>query len=202
MASSTGSKQISNSNGAFGYSPEDDATRVSDGLAVGFEIMDRWLADNTAVATGSGTIRLAYFTAPWNYVTGTVRICAGGTAAATVTLSRIGLYLVDDATAALTLVASTTNDPTLFATANTMFTKAWTVPYTFIGGRRYAVGTITVATTAPTLQGRQPGGAFAAEFALAPRLASALSGQSDLVTPIAAASLTDVGGYPYVAFGT
>lgn len=199
MPKLSGAKFISNSAGAFGYAAESDATNVSDGLAVGFEIMDRVWADS-AVLNVSGTIKFTYFTAPYADVSTQVRIASSGTAAATVTLIRFGLYTVAFDDQHLDLVASIPNDATIFASPNTMYTRNWSTPYTFIPGQRYAIGVLQVATTQATIAGRQPGAGFASELGLAPRLCGQLAGQSDLVTPIAAGSIVNTGGVIYAAF--
>lgn len=199
MPAKSGAKQISNSVGAFGYPAEADATLVSDGLATGFETMDRTWAD-MAVTTGSGNVKLSYFNAPYSFLCTGCRSITSNTAAATVTLIRNGLYIVDFTTGALTLVAATANDPTQYTSIATSYPKLWTTPVQLVAGQRYAVAILFVGTTAPTIGGRQPGGGFAAEMGLAPRLSGQQTGQSDLQATIAPGSIVDVGGYFYFAF--
>lgn len=151
----------------------------------GEETMFRQAAAVTA-GTSSGRLNLTFFTARAATVATNVSITTGGTAAAaTPTLARIGLYLVN-ADNTLTLVASTANDTTLFAAAYTTYTKAFSATYTLVPGQRYAVGIIVVSAAAlPTYIAGGPG---AGPMSLvAPRVAGYLSGQTDLPATVPAA---------------
>jgi hypothetical protein len=154
---------------------------------VGEETLQRPAVTGTAQTT-SGRLTLTYFTARAATVATNVSVSSGGTAAAaTPTLARIGLYLVN-ADNTLTLVASTANDTTLFAATFTTYTKAFTASYTMIPGQRYAVGIIVVSGAAvPTFAGAGP--SVSAMALVAPRIAGYLTGQSDLPSTVTA-SLT------------
>lgn len=135
--------------------------------------------------TTSGRLTLTYFTAKAATVATNVSVSTGGTAAAaTPTIARIGLYLVN-ADDTLTLVASTANDTTLLAATFTTYTKAFTAPYTLTAGQRYAIGIIVVSGAAvPTFAGAGP--SVGAMALVAPRVAGYLTGQSDLPASVGA----------------
>jgi hypothetical protein len=143
-------------------------------------------------ASGNQTLRLAYFTAVKTEVTTQVRTMSATTAAgATPTLCRVGLYTIDGAEAG-TLVASTTSDTSLWAAANTAYTKSWASSYLKVAGQRYAIGMLCVTgATAPTWLGTTAvGTAGTAELAIAPRLTGSITSQSDLPSSFANASVT------------
>lgn len=153
-------------------------------LASGDEVVTRTACSIgvVTVPTATGSLILTPYNGKVQQSSSQVRVITGSTAAgATPTLCRIGLYQVSTILGILTgtLVASTPNDTTLFAAANTAYTKAWSVAPAIQPGQRYAVGTLVVtAAAAPTFLGQQ----FmnAAEAALSPRLAGTLTAQADL----------------------
>lgn len=178
------------------YSPTD----IRDALTTGEETIDRRTTFAANLAATSGSLRLTHFTARKTETTSNVRVASGGTAAgATPTLCRIGLYTIA-ANGDGTLVANVASDTALFATANTMYTKAWATPYAKLAGQRYALGVLVVtAAAAPTLAGNSLGAGLSAEAALAPRLSGALAGQTDLPSTFTDASLTATGHFVYAA---
>lgn len=145
---------------------------------------------DSTLALTSGTLRLSYFTARRTETVVSARVFSGGTAAgATPTLVRVGIYSVA-VNGDLTLIASTPNDTTLLAAQNTAYTKAFSVPWSKVAGTRYALAILVVTgAAAPTTLGTFA--AIATEAGLAPRLAAAVSGQSDLPASIAAGSLAN-----------
>lgn len=137
--------------------------------------------------TVSGEVHLAFFTAAENKTVSNISMVTSGTAAATVTLIRMGLYTVDGS-GNVTLVAQTASDTALFNAINTTFTRAFSTTggypasYNLVAGTRYAVGFIVVATTRPTLyHGPTQNLAITS---LEPRMAAVLASQSDLPTAI------------------
>lgn len=171
-------------------------------LTLGVESVPRMLAQDATIATTSGTLRLAYFTARKATVAANAKIVAGGTAAAaTPTLVRIGLYTVAS-DGDLTLVASTANDTALLATQNTLYTKTLgDDAYTFTIGQRYAAGVLVVTgATAPTLVGCNAGAAVTGLVALEPYIAANLTSQTDLPASIDVGDLTVSGAAPWIAF--
>jgi hypothetical protein len=141
-------------------------------------------ADNDLGMT-SGRLCLDFFTADKSFTASKVRARSRGTAAATITLIRFGIYTVDGAGDG-TLVASTTNDTSLFIATFTQYTKNLTATYDFVAGQRYAAGWLVVATTAPVCYSPLP---IQVNPGQPPRLYGDLSGLSDLPATFTDASL-------------
>jgi hypothetical protein len=163
-------------------------------LAVGDETYSREIVGNGgAMAPTSGQMRFAYFTARKTEVSTQVRLYSGGTAAgATPTLCRIGIYTVNP-DGSLTLIAATANDTTLFATANTAYTRSWQTPFNKVAGQRYAVSPLVVtAATMPTFFGEALGalGQMTAEANFDPKLGSTAGSLSDLPASLSAGVLS------------
>lgn len=160
-------------------------------LTSGEEIIDRTSLSNVGVTINSGTLRLTYFTCRRSATSTQGRMISGNTAAgATPTLCRWGLYAIDTAGDA-TLAASIPNDTTLFAAANTAYTRSWSTPITTIPGQRYAWGAIVVSgTTVPSyIGGASSGAGFGLAAASAPRLTGFVGSQTDLPASFAAGSV-------------
>lgn len=142
----------------------------------------------------SGTISLTFFTARKTENITQVRLPTGNTAAAaTPTLVRIGIYSEDQSTGDLTLVQNVANDTTLFAAANTEYTKSLAGTWAKVAGTRYAFAVIIVTGAAlPTLTGPNMNNSTVQGTILSrsPRLAGAFTGQTDLVSSISNASIT------------
>lgn len=165
-------------------------------LSSGEEVFPRHCAAFTTVATGSGNLRLSFFTARTTESITKVRLTSGSTAAgATPTLVRVGVYSVAG-NGDITLEAAIANDTTLLAAATTEYERSLTATFNKVAGSRYAVGVLVVtAATAPTLQGTSAGGPSIA--ARAPRLTAFVSGQTDLPASVASASLGATSLCPY-----
>ena len=169
-----------------------------DDLAVGQETMPRGEAQTAGAPSGSGSVRLVYFTARRDLTVSQVRMTSGTTAAgATPTLVRIGLYTVAG-DGSLTLVAATANDTTLFASTTTEYTKSFASPYMLRESVRYAVGVLVVTVAAsPTYAGGSvPAGV---ESGKSPRMTGVRSGQTDLPASIAVGDIGDSFSRPYAA---
>lgn len=166
------------------------SARMDLGLATGVNSCVRHLSggNGTAVAA-SQTLMLTYFTADKDVTVNNVYTRGGTTAAgATPTIVRFGLYSVA-ANGDLTLVASTANDTTIFNSASQSVNKALSASYNMVMGQRYAGGWLVVSAAAmPTIIGidYQLSGT---EMALAPRLTGVVTGQSNLPSSVAAASV-------------
>ncbi len=161
-------------------------------LAAGEETFPR-ASRFDSISAFSGNLRLMMFTARKTETTTQVRMLSGTTASAGLTLARIGLYTVA-ANGDCTLVAPTANDTTLFGVANTAYTRAWQAPFDRVAGQRYAIGVITVGTTAGSMQGLA---GFGSENALPPRLSGQLTSQTDLPASVTEAALGSTGGALY-----
>lgn len=167
-------------------------------LTAGEETMPRSLVLSGAAGSGSGNLRLTYFTARKSETITQVRMWTGGTAAgATPTLVRIGLYTVAT-DGALALVAATASDTALFAATNTSYTKAFAAPYGKVAGQRYAVGALIVTgAAAPSFMGNSVWASASAEVSAAPRLTGLVSSQADLPASVAGAAVSANGQYHY-----
>jgi len=174
--------------------------RDPDALATGEATFPVTMAASNALTTVSQSLRLSFFTARKTETTTQVRVYSGGTAAgATPTLVRFGLYTVDGSDNG-TLVASIANDTTIFAAANTAYTRSWSSSYAKVAGQRYALAILVVtAATAPTLPGLSVGTGVINETALVPRIIGTLTGQTDLPSSFTAASLVASGQRYYAA---
>lgn len=106
---------------------------------------------SSSVTIATGTLRMAFWRAQRSGRVGSIKMFTAGTAAATVTTIKFGLWEADDAESTFTLVASTANDATLFAATNTAYTKAVATAYKRTRGKLYAAGALFVGTTAPVV---------------------------------------------------
>lgn len=169
----------------------------TDVLTLGESTMHRRQVSSTSVVTGTGSLRLAYFTAKKTEMVTQLRIITGGTAAAaTPTLCRVGWYSVA-ANGNLTLVGAIANDTTLFANTITAYTRSLVAPFLKVAGQRYAVGPLVVTgAAAPTMLGHNA--LTTAEAGMAPKLGGLVAGQADLPASVVAASVSDGAHMPYV----
>ena len=150
----------------------------------GVTLSPRSAGGDASVGMTSQRMELTYFTADKSFTASKVRAAARGTAAATVTLIRFGLYTVDGSGNG-TLVASTPNDTALFAATFTTYTKNLSATYDIVAGQRYAAGWLVVATTMPAVYGIQPPQTNPNQ---APRILGHITGLSDIP-----ASFTEAG---------
>lgn len=106
---------------------------------------------SSSVTIANQTARFAFWRAQRTGRVGSIKMFTAGTAAATVTTIKFGLYEADDAESTFTLVASTANDTALFAATNTVYSKAVATAYKRTRGKLYAAGALFVGTTAPVV---------------------------------------------------
>jgi hypothetical protein len=146
------------------------------------ETIPRMIATASTLPSNSGYIFHTFFTAPTTITVSTIQMLTGGTAGATLTLARMGLYTFDGTTAKL--VAQTASDTTLFTATYTLYTRSfdttggYPATYTLQAGQRYGIATIVTGTTMPSFAGCYPN---AATTNLPPRISSVFTGQTDLV---------------------
>lgn len=161
-------------------------------LTTGEEISPRDISLFTGCTVTSQTMRMSYFTARKSETTTQVRLISVIAAAATPTLCRIGLYSIAS-NGDGTLVASTTNDTALFATANTAYTKSWASSYAKVAGQRYALAVLVVtATTLPTILGPPLlGTSGSVEYGIAPRVTGQIASQADLPSTFTSAGVSN-----------
>ena len=106
---------------------------------------------SNSVTIANQTARFAFWRAQRSGWVGSIKMFTAGTAAATVTTIKFGLYEADDAESTFTLKAVTANDTALFAATNTVYSKAVTTGYKRTRGKLYAAGALFVGTTAPVV---------------------------------------------------
>lgn len=158
-------------------------------VAAGETTLPRWGAVSR-VTMGTGVVRFSFFTATKTETVNNLACCTGGTAAgATPTYAALGVYSVG-ADGALTLVASTASDTTLFATGNTTYTRTTLAPWSKVAGQRYAFAALVVSGAAmPSIVSANFSGPSSEMSTRAPILAASLSGQSELPASVAAGAL-------------
>lgn len=186
---------------AAAYFPEE-----SPQLAAGFTSYPRHLGITSATVQTSQSLCLTFFTANKTESVTAAAMVNGTTAAgATPTLVRFGLYLEDPTTRDVSLVASTVNDTTIFAGANTRYSKNLSASYTLTAGSRYAFAHLVVSAAAmPTPMGSNALGATTVantELNRAPRICSIIASQADLPASITDANLTS-GAARIIHYGT
>lgn len=175
--------------------------RVSEALlAGGGELsMSRQSVSTNALTATSGAILLCPFYASRSEPITKGRVRVGATAAAAVTLIKIGIYQID-LSGNMTLLASTANTTGMCGTPNVAGTlTALTATWSKVAGRLYAAAFVFVGTTAPTIWGgyaAYTSNTPANPFDLKPFDGGALrrTGQTDLTAAIPASSLTVVSG--------
>jgi hypothetical protein len=142
--------------------------------------------DNRSATFTSGTVYWTFFSPLHTHTASTVSVASAGTATTGASLIRMAVYSFNETTA--TLLASTANDTSIFATRNTVYTRNLSSSVTFQAGQRYGFALLVVATTPGTgylAFGYPP----AALNALSPIMRGYLDSQTDL--PSSATPLTN-----------
>ena len=170
--------------------------RLSSNVVINATFLSRLSMPTTAIETfprmaisflaaTSGNVLYSFFTPLTTLTVSQVTMLSGGTAAAGLTLARIGLVTYDEATGTATLVAQTASDTSLFTSTRTAYTRSFSTAggfpatYTLNAGTRYGVALLCIGTTIPTIQGNN---GLAEMSALTPRLSAIRTSQSDLST--------------------
>jgi len=146
--------------------------------------------DNLGVTTviASGVVNYTYFTARRS-VRNLNRISTyTSVVSATITTQKQGIY-EEASNGNLSLVAITANTVGAWDGADTADDLATLANFTLKAGKRYALATLFVGTTGPTLLGSPAVGAtvdamVAAEWFRAPKLAAQFAAQTDLVAAV------------------
>lgn len=162
--------------------------------------MDRlYVNGGTFISNTSQVALFAYFTAKQNITINTLTAFTGSTAAAaTPTLIKYGVYLVDPGTGDLTRLASTANDTSLFASTFTGYPKALDTEVDLEEGLTYAYAVLQVSGSAvATLQG-VPAVGLQGEFFRQPRLSAIVTSQTDLEAGYLGNVLGAKNGVPYI----
>jgi hypothetical protein len=159
-------------------------------------------------AAFSGSLMLAFFTAPYSFTATTLTFITGGTATASLSLARFALFTVDETiidsvtgtSPIITMVARTANDTTIGSTIQTIYSRVFAATggypasYNIVAGTRYAAGALVVGSTAGTWQaGTVSTGAITR---LPPMAAGVVTGLSDLPT-----AATTVSNGNFVIYG-
>lgn len=164
----------------------------SNRVTTGQEVFSRGTAA-APTSMASGTLRLTYFTAYRSETISSLMTATGGTASGTPTTCKMGLYSID-ASGNLTRIGITANDTTIWAAANTKYSKALTAPVAVVAGTRYVLAALFVGTTAPNLVARTVLQAVGNDNN---RIMGALAGQTDIPASITAGSITVAGTQIY-----
>jgi hypothetical protein len=133
----------------------------------------------------SGNALYSFFTPLTTVTVSQITMLSGLTAAAGLTLARMGLFTYDEASSTATLVARCASDTTLFTNTRTAYTRSFDTAnsfpssYQLVAGTRYGIALLCVGTTMPTIQGNS---GLAEMSALTPRLTGIRTSQSDLST--------------------
>ncbi len=168
------------------------ASLAANALTVGEVVPQRDEWTSNSIVTGNGTLALSYFTADKTEAINTVTVFSGATAAAaTPTLARVGVYSVAG-NGDLTLVASTANDTTMFATANTAYPGTLTTAFNKVVGQRYALAVLVVTgVAAPSFHGKQLQSTvpFHNLTRVSPAIIGRVTAQTDLPASVTAGSI-------------
>lgn len=142
----------------------------------------------------SGSMMLAFFTAPYSITATTITFVNAGTITASLSLCRFALFTVSETitdsvtatTPSITMVARTANDTTIGNVANTIYSRTFSetggypASYNLVAGSRYAVGLLIVGSTPGTWQAATVTvGSF---MRLPPMVAGAVTGLSEIPT--------------------
>lgn len=161
-------------------------------LAAGGEYaMERGpLASSSALASGS--MYVTYFRAKKTEPITKIAVETTGTAAgATPTLVRMGIFSVGADDGLTALLAAITSDTALLSVANTKYQASLTSTFSKVRGTRYACGLLVVTGAAlPTMVG-WPGASaqVGTDLAVSPKVTGVVTGQTDLPSSVAAASV-------------
>jgi hypothetical protein len=152
----------------------------------------------TATLTpGSGTIQHSRIVAHRDFTVTNIAFASTTTTASVPTLIRFGIYTRSGTT--FTLVARTASDTSIFAAANTKYTRAlnttggYPATYTMIAGSEYFVSVIQLATTTATLLSATARQTTAANAATGVQFYTD-AGETDLSTPSTGTANASVGG--------
>jgi hypothetical protein len=150
--------------------------------ATGIDVYPRGEAVANQIAQ-AGIVLYTFFTPTETTTVSSITMGTGTIAAAGVTFARMGLYTFDESTSALTLVARTAIDTSLFSAVATAYTRSFSTTdgypasYTLTAGIRYGSAVLVAATTLPNYVGKNTPVGIAI---LAPRTCGGTSSATDL----------------------
>lgn len=153
----------------------------------------RALNSSNTIGMTSGSSRLTYFTARKSGAYTSIKLFSGSTVSSGLTIARAAIHSVAS-NGDTTVLASTTNDTTLFAATNTAYTKSLSATVNLVRGNRYAFELLELGTP-----GNKPGMAafsgtggsstLGAHTIDEPRVAALINGQTDIGTGYTAAAI-------------
>lgn len=150
------------------------------------EVYPRYVAGNVQTPT-SASVYWSFFSPPYSFTASQISI-ATSAASATITAAKLGLYTVD-ANGAVTLVARTASDNTIFSTASSVATRSFSTTggypatYALSAGSRYALAFF--ATASSSMPSVPAIGANSSAAWASPRIHGYMTSQSDLPTSVA-----------------
>lgn len=179
--------------GSFYQGYDEDGDAISGGVET---LSRKQIASNAVPLTASGRCHFTYFTPKKSATITKMALLSGSTAAgATPTLCRVGFYTVAS-NGDVALACAIASDTALFAGTFTEYERSLSTggglpaSYTFNAGQRYAAALIVVTgATLPTFYGNAT--QIAAMAGRAPKIATVITGQSDLPASVAAGSLAN-----------
>jgi hypothetical protein len=145
---------------------------------------------NFSATLTSGTVYFTFFSPLWTTTISSITAISAATASTGTSLVRFGLYTFSGGTA--TLVASTTNDTTVFSTTNTASTRNLDTSYQLVAGNRYALAVLVVGSTPGTVYtafNNPP----ASLTSLEPRITGAVALQSNLPATASSFAASNIG---------
>jgi hypothetical protein len=172
-----------------------DVARIQGWADNSIEIRPRWtLSSITGTTPSSGGILLSYFTPVVNMTVSQISSASFGTTASGLTEARLGLYQFVSPSSA-TLLARTANDPTLFTTAFTIYTRnfdttgGYPSSVTLTAGTVYAIAQIAVGDV---MGGRPTYASQNNPFTVQPLAGGSRTGQSTLPQNLTSISSSSV----------
>jgi hypothetical protein len=140
------------------------AVAAAQGNAVaGVETLSRFGLDSSMPGV-SGQLKLAFFVSARDITLSKLTVVSGNTAGSGITLARLALF-IENADLSLTKVAQTASDTAMGAGSYSTYERAMSTvggfpaSYAVLGGVRYAIGWLQVATSPCTLYGMYMAGA-------------------------------------------
>jgi hypothetical protein len=170
------------------------------------DILPRWMITGSSTIV-NGNVYLYYFTPLFNFTATNISMSSANTASVGATFARMGVYSVNPSTQALSLIARTANDTTIFQSANTVYTKSFNTAggypstYSFIAGTRYAASLIMTGQSVNATLASAGSSGYSQISNLSPKMVASVSGESDLAATIANSNAIASGNsIPWVRF--
>jgi hypothetical protein len=173
------------------FSRDIDSAGFLEPLSIGESTLSRRLVAYNTLGSTNGFLRLTYFTARKTETITQIRVLTGATGAVGATSALIGVYSVNPVNGDLSLLASV-SDTSLFATAQTAYTRTLSSSVSKVRGQRYAIGFLVVGTTvAPTYPGISGGLPSSEIGGQEPKLAGFVASQTELPSSLTASQVAN-----------